>query len=70
MSITGAVAGTWQELQEPTECISNFANGDSGDYTIPDGENPEYKTPKPRSSSLSITAPLRGWPTLTERSGT
>lgn len=43
-SITGAVAGTWEEVEEEIEYISNYAGEDGKDETIPDKENPEYKT--------------------------
>lgn len=41
-SITGAVAGTWQEVDEEIEYIANFAEGEN--ETVPDKDNPEYKT--------------------------
>ena len=43
-SITGAVAGTWKEVDEEISYIANFSDGDSKDETVPNKDNPEYKT--------------------------
>lgn len=43
-SITGAVAGTWEEVEEEIQYISNYADGEGTDDTVPNKDNPEYKT--------------------------
>lgn len=43
-SITGAVAGTWEEVEEEIQYISNYADEEGKDDTVPNKENPEYKT--------------------------